>query len=100
MNTIRIPIKFNPSTFAMETITENTDEYFANLIGFALQMEPKSLPISTFYGIPDPTFETNKTVLVAKSVGTLIPEVRITEVNSIPNVNGEVNLSIKFERVS
>ena len=98
MNTIRIPIRFNPATSAMETITENTDQYFANLIGFALQMEPRSLPISTFYGIPDPTFENNKTGFVAKSVGNLIPEIRVTEVNSIPRVNGEINLSIKFER--
>lgn len=84
----------------METITENTDQYFANLIGFALQIEPTSLPISTFYGISDPTFETNKTGFISKQIGNLITEIRVTEVNSIPKVNGEVNLSIKFERVS
>lgn len=99
MNTMRLPIRFKKESFEMETITGDSDEYFATLIGFAIQIEPNSLPISTFYGTKDPTFDVKQVKQVGVRVGNLIPEVRITSVDAIQNNNGEVNLAIKFERI-
>jgi hypothetical protein len=83
----------------METIKDDSDEYFATLIGFAIQIEPNSLPISTFYGTKDPTFDAKQARQVGVQIGNLIPEVRITSVDATPNNNGELNLAIKFERI-
>jgi len=99
MNTIRLPIRFKKESFEMETIKDDSDEYFATLIGFAIQIEPNSMPISTFYGTKDPTFDLKQVKQVGVQIGTLIPEVRIVNVDTIPNTNGEVNLAIKFERI-
>ncbi len=99
MNTIRLPIRFKKESFEMETISDDSDEYFATLIGFAIQIEPTSMPISTFYGIKDPTFDNKQVKQVGTRISTLIPEVRITGVDATPNNNGEVSLAIKFERI-
>ena len=99
MNTIKLPIRFKKESFEMETIKDDSDEYFATLIGFAIQIEPNSLPISTFYGTKDPTFDAKQARQVGVQVGNLIPEVRITSVDATPNNNGELNLAIKFERI-
>lgn len=99
MNTLRMPIKFNKETLEMETIPENSDEYFAVLVGFAVQIAPGSLPISTFYGVEDPTFDTKLVNSVTAKLSGLIPEIRIKESTVVPNNNGQTNLSIKFERI-
>ena len=83
----------------METISDDSDEYFATLIGIAIQIEPNSMPISTFYGTKDPTFDTKQVKQVGVQIGNLIPEVRIVSVDAVQNNNGEVNLAIKFERI-
>lgn len=99
MNTIRLPIKFKHESFEVETILDGSDEYYATLIGLAVQIEPGSLPISTFYGTKDPTFDNQQIKQVGSQVGNLIPEIRITNVEVIPNNNGQTNLAIKFERI-
>lgn len=99
MNTIRLPIKFKNESFEVETILDGSDEYYATLIGLAVQIEPGSLPISTFYGTKDPTFDNQQIKQVGSQVGNLIPEIRITNVEVIPNNNGQTNLAIKFERI-
>jgi hypothetical protein len=92
-------MKFKHESFEVETILDGSDEYYATLIGLAVQIEPGSLPISTFYGTKDPTFDNQQVKQVGVQVGNLIPEVRITSVEVIPNNNGQSNLAIKFERI-
>ena len=82
----------------METILENSDEYYANLIGLAIQIEPNSLPISTFYGTADPTFDDRQTNRMVNEISKYIPEILIKSVEILKNNNGETNLSIRFER--
>ena len=98
MNTIKLPIRFKSDTSEMETFTENTDEYFSNLIGLTIQIAPASLPISTFYGVDDPTFENSSVAKVGGQIAALIPDVDILEVSSTPSNNGVNTLAIKFSR--
>ena len=99
MNTIRLPIRFRKDSLEMETILENTDEYYANLIGLTVQIVPGALPISTFYGVEDPTFETSGIAKIGLSVGNLIPEIRIITSDAVVDNNGQTNLAIKFDRL-
>lgn len=99
MNTLRVPFKFNQRTYALETIKDDSDEYYANLIGLAVQIEPGSLPISTFYGTEDPTFNENPRQNISNQVTRLVPEISIKQVFATSsNSDGGVNLSIKFQR--
>ena len=100
MNTIRLPLRFTKTSFQMETIEDGSDEYYATLIGYAIQIEPNSLPISTFYGTNDPTFDLRQTGKVGQEIGKLIPEILVTDVNVVTDNNGTSNLSIKFERTN
>jgi len=98
MNTIRLPLRFAKTSFQMETIQDGSDEYYATLIGYAIKIEPNSLPISTFYGTKDPTFDLQRTRKVGQEIGKLVPEITVTDVNVVTDNNGTSNLSIKFER--
>lgn len=100
MNTIRLPIRFSSVSSQMETIDETTDEYYATLIGLAIQIENNSLPISTFYGASDPLFDERQTGRIVQEVSRHIPEIKIIEVNTVRDDTGKVNLSIRFERLS
>ena len=99
MNTIRLPIRFKEDSFEMEKILENTHEYYANLLGLAVQIVPGALPISTFYGVEDPTFESGGIAKVGLALSNLIPEIRVTTSEAVINNNGQVNLAIKFDRL-
>ena len=99
MNTIRLPMRFKEDSFEMEKILENTDEYYANLLGLAVQIAPGALPISTFYGVEDPTFDSGGIAKVGLALSNLIPEIRVTTSEAVVDNNGQVNLAIKFDRL-
>ena len=100
MNTIRLPIRFSSVSSQMETIDETTDEYYATLIGFAVQIENNSLPISTFYGASDPVFDDRQTGRIIQEVSRLIPEIKIIEVNTVKDDTGRTNLAVRFQRLT
>jgi hypothetical protein len=100
MNTIRLPIRFSTVSSQMETIDETTDEYYATLIGFAIQIENNSLPISTFYGASDPAFDDRQTGRIVQEVSRHIPEIKVIEANTVKDNTGKTNLAIRFERLS
>lgn len=98
MNTLRLPIRFKKDSLEMEAILEDTDEYFANLIGITVQILPGSLPISTFYGVEDPTFESAAIAKVGLKLRDLISDVEILNSSAEPNNDGTTNLKIQFSR--
>ena len=100
MNTIRLPIRFSSVSSQMETIDETTDEYYATLIGFAIQIENNSLPISTFYGASDPVFDDRQTGRIIQEVSRLIPEIKIIEVNTVKDDTDKTNLAVRFQRLT
>jgi len=99
MNTIRLPIRFRKDSLEMEKILENTDQYYANLIGLAVQIVPGALPISTFYGVEDPTFDTGGIAKITSLVGNLIPDIRIVSSDVVVDDSGKNNVAIKFNRL-
>lgn len=98
MNTIRMPIRFSKQTFAMETIDENSDEYYATLVANAIQIESKELPISTYFGVTDPVFDERQTNRTISDASRYIPEITIKKVTTNLNDDGTRNISVSFER--
>ena len=64
-----------------------------------MQIVPGALPISTFYGVEDPTFESGGIAKVGLALSNLIPEIRVTTSEAVVDNNGQVNLAIKFDRL-
>lgn len=95
-----MPIRFSSVSSQMETIDETTDEYYATLIGFAIQIENNSLPISTFYGASDPVFDDRQTGRIIQEVSRLIPEIKIIEVNTVKDDTDKTNLAVRFQRLT
>jgi hypothetical protein len=98
MNTIRMPIRFSKQTFEMETIDENSDEYYATLVANAIQIESKELPISTYFGVIDPVFDERQTNRTISDASRYIPEITIRKVTTNLNDDGTRNISVSFER--
>ncbi len=95
MNTIKLPISFNPDK-TMKTLEEATEDYYAVLLADALQIEPEELPLSTSYGVLDPTFGSETPLKTVKNAARHIPEISIDDVSSTLAEDGKIALSIKF----
>lgn len=96
---MRMPFKFSKlSNYAIETIDDTSDEYFATLLANAMQIEAGELPLSTFFGVKDPSFDERATKSIVADASAYIPEITITKVISETNNDGTVNVSVKFTR--
>lgn len=98
MNTIRMPIRFSKQTSAMETVDENSDEYYATLIANAIRIESKELPISTYFGVNDPVFDERQTNRTISEAARYIPEITIKRVTTNIKDDGTREISVSFER--
>ena len=95
MNTIKMPISFD-SNYSMKTVVEGNDEYYALLLADALRIEPEELPISTTFGVLDPTFGFQTPLKAVQNAARHIPEILIEDVSSTIDDDGQIKLGIKF----
>lgn len=95
MNTLRLPITFGPD-YTIRTVEDGTDEYYSLLLADALRIEPGELPISTFFGVLDPTFGFDTPLRAVQNAARHIPEISVTDVSSTLDADGQVNLRVKF----
>ena len=95
MNTIKLPMSFN-ADYSMAVVEDGSDEYYALLLADALKIEPEELPISTFYGVLDPTFGFQTPLKAVQNAARHIPEILIEDVSSTLDEDGQIKLGIKF----
>lgn len=95
MNTIRLPIQFSVD-YSIETITEGTDEYYATLLSDALRIEPGELPISTSFGVLDPSFGYQTPLKAVQNAVRHIPEISVNSVSSKLVEDGSLGVSVNF----
>jgi len=96
MDTMAIPVKFEGGS--IRTHTEDSDQYYAHLLSFAIQTEPGELILNPTYGTLDPLFDDDLTFQVALTAAQFVPEVTVTNVETRADVNGKVGISVNFER--
>lgn len=77
-------------------LSEGSDEYFAQLLALAAQIQPGELPLSPTYGVNDPTFSDSLRRQLALTAASQIREVFIDNVETVIDENGQVDLSISF----
>jgi len=95
MTTLRLPIRFN-GDYTMQVIEAGSEEYYATLIANTLRIEPEELPISTSFGILDPSFGTETPLKTVTNAARFIPEITIEKVSSKLGDDGKVELDINF----
>lgn len=95
MNTLRLPIKFAIDS-TMETITEGTDEYYATLLANSLRIEPGELPISTAFGVLDPSFGYQTPLNAVQNASRHIPEILVNDVSSKMEEDGTIGVMVNF----
>ena len=97
MNTIKIPMRFKANSYSMVTAEDGSDEFYAIILSNALKTEPRELPLSTSFGVPDPSFGTTEKQSVYMA-SKFVPEITITSVSSKLDESGANTLAITFER--
>lgn len=90
-----MPISFN-ADYSMKTVEEGTDEYYALLLADALRIEPEELPISTSFGVLDPTFGFQTPLKAVQNAARHVPEILVEDVSSTIDQDGLIKLGIKF----
>lgn len=97
MNTIKVPLRFKSNSYEMVTIEDGSDEFYATILSNAMRIEPLELPLSTNFGVPDPSFGRTSEQSVY-SASKFVPEISITSVSSKLDESGVSTLAITFER--
>ena len=97
MNTIKVPIRFKPNSYGMVTVEDGSDEFYATILSNAMRIEPRQLPLSTSFGVTDPSFGRTSEQSVY-SAAKFVPEITITSVSSKLDESGANTLAITFER--
>lgn len=95
MNTMRLPIKFNFDG-TVQTIAEGSDEYYATILGNAIQMEKGELALSQLYGIDDPVFSGKSLQRLMREVASYVPEVTVTDIK-VQRADAEGNVDVKIQ---
>lgn len=95
MNTLRLPIKFSIDS-TMETISEGTDEFYATLLANSLRIEPGELPISTAFGVFDPSFGYQTPLNAVQNAARHIPEILVNDVSSKMEEDGTIGVMVNF----
>lgn len=95
MNTVRLPIMFNFDG-TMQTIIDGSDEYYATILGNAIQIEKGELALSQLYGIADPVFSGKSLQRLVREVASYVPEVTVTNV-SVQRADAEGNVDVKIQ---
>lgn len=94
MDTLQFPIQFVNGS--VKTVTDLSDEYFAQLLALSIQILPGELPLTPTYGIEDPTFQAVLTRDLAFTAGAFIPEIIIDKVQTSQNETGQVEIGLSF----
>jgi hypothetical protein len=96
MDSMRIPFRFRGGE--IEKVVEGTDEYYAQLLALTAQIAPGELPLTPEYGVNDPTFNEEAKRQLAFIVGSLVPEIVLTNVEVDQDDTGKVGIQIGFTR--
>jgi hypothetical protein len=96
MDTIRLPFALRGGSFV--TITEDTDEYYANLIYCLTLTEAGEVVMRPNVGRGDIIFDSRQIQTLAYSVAEFIPEVNLDTFEAFFSDNGEVRIKMSFER--
>lgn len=96
MDALKIPLQFKGGSLV--TLSDDTDDYYAQLIATTMQIAPGELILQPGFGVASPEFDTVAMASFAQTVAQFIPEVDIVETLTKPGDDGVVRLVVQFER--
>ena len=97
MATFRIPLNIVNGSFAK--LEDNSIDYQAQALSFAIKTNIGELPLEPTFGIVDPTFDANNVIQTRAIISQFWPEIVIGEfVVGKPTKDGSLSVSISIER--
>jgi hypothetical protein len=94
MDSIKFPIKFDRT--GLQKLTDGTEDYYAQILTIAMLSEPGILPFSPGFGVNDPTFTGIDKGIFVLNASRFVPEIEITEFESIERPDGTDDVSFTF----
>jgi hypothetical protein len=96
MDTIKFPIRFDKGRVSV--LSENTRDYYNQIIALACRIEKNELALEPTYGVRDASFSTFRTSELSYTLSTFWPEIRIIKLEQkTPDTIGASQLIIDFE---
>ena len=92
MDTMKIPIEYGRNGFTH--ITDDTDDYYKQLLSITARTEQDISPIFPEFGVQDPTFNVVDNGRFLINASKYIPEIILTNIES--NIDEQGNNFIKF----
>jgi hypothetical protein len=96
MDTIRLPFRLQNGSF--RTITDETDEYYANLIYCLTLTEAGEIVMRPEVGRGDIIFDNRQIQTLAYNVAEFIPEIDLDTFEATLEEDGELRIKMAFER--
>lgn len=96
MDTIKLPFRLRGGSF--QTIKDETDEYYANLIYCLTLTEAGEVILRPNVGRGDIIFDSRQLETLAYNVAEFIPEINLDSFEAELGDNGQVRVKMAFER--
>jgi len=94
MDSIKFPIKFDRT--GLQKLEDGTEDYYAQILTIAMLSEPRTLPFTPGFGVYDPTFTNIDRGVFILNAARFVPEVEITQFESIERPDGTSDISFTF----
>lgn len=94
MDCLAFPIKFDST--GVSKLTENSTDYFRQLLSVIVRTEPNILPMTPDLGVYDPAFRDIDMTSFVQQAARYAPEVTIEDVDVNIDNDGAVDVSFSF----
>ncbi len=94
MDALSFPIRFDAT--GISKVTENSNDYFRQLLSIILRTEPNILPMTPDLGVYDPAFRDVDLTAFVQQAARYAPEVTIDDVDVNIQNDGAVDISFTF----
>jgi len=96
MDTIKFPITYDGT--GLTKLVEDSDAYIKQLLSLCARTEPGVSPLYPDFGVYDPTFLIADKGQFMIQAARYIPEIQVTNVETIFSQDGESSTAIEFVR--
>lgn len=96
MDALKFPLEFYNGS--ARKLADGTDEYYAQILALAIQINPGELRLTPTYGVEDPTFQPFLTRDLAFTAGAFVPEIIISDAVIQQGQDGRVEVNISFSQ--
>lgn len=96
MDCLKFPISYDASGFSK--LVDGSTDYYKQLLSICARTEPGVSPLFPGFGVYDPTLMIADKGQFLINAARFIPEIEVTEVETIFSAQGDASISFTFTR--